>query len=64
MKEPNLVGDCIAEMKNACNLPISVKTRIGFDDCEDYEYLKKFLTIIKNAGSEIFYIHARKAILE
>ena len=63
MKEPNLVGDCIAEMKNACNLPISVKTRIGFDDCEDYEYLKKFLTIIRKAGSEIFYIHARKAIL-
>ena len=63
MKEPNLVGDCIAEMKNACNLPISVKTRIGFDDCEDYEYLKKFLTVIKKAGSEIFYIHARKAIL-
>ena len=63
MKEPNLVGDCIVEMKNACNLPISVKTRIGFDDCEDYEYLKKFLTIIRKAGSEIFYIHARKAIL-
>ena len=63
MKEPNLVGDCIAEMKNECNLPISVKTRIGFDDCEDYEYLKKFLTIIRKAGSEIFYIHARKAIL-
>ena len=63
MKEPNLVGDCIAEIKNACNLPISVKTRIGFDDCEDYEYLKNFLTIIRKAGSEIFYIHARKAIL-
>ena len=63
MKEPNLVGDCITEMKNSCNLPISVKTRIGFDDCEDYEYLKKFLTIIKKAGSEIFYIHARRAIL-
>jgi len=63
MKEPNLVGDCITEMKNSCNLPISVKTRIGFDDCEDYEYLKKFLTIIRKAGSEIFYIHARKAIL-
>jgi len=63
MKEPNLVGDCIAEMKNACNLPISVKTRIGIDDFEDYEYLKKFLTIIRKAGSEIFYIHARRAIL-
>ena len=37
MKEPNLVGDCINEMVNACNLPISIKTRIGFDDCENYE---------------------------
>ncbi len=63
MKEPNLVGECINEMKNACSLPITVKTRIGFDDCEDYEYLKKFLTIIKNAGSETFIIHARRAIL-
>ena len=63
MKEPNLVGECINEMKNACSLPISVKTRIGFDDYEDYEYLKKFITIIKNAGSETFIIHARRAIL-
>ena len=63
MKEPNLVGDCIAEMKNACNLPISAKTRIGFDDCEDYEYFKRFLTVIREAGAEIFYIHARRAIL-
>ena len=63
MKEPNLVGECINEMKNACSLPITVKTRIGFDDYEDYEYLKKFLTIIKNAGSETFIIHARRAVL-
>ena len=63
MKEPNLVGECINEMKNACSLPITVKTRIGFDDYEDYEYLKRFLTIIKNAGSETFIIHARRAIL-
>ena len=63
MKEPNLVGECISEMKNACSLPITVKTRIGFDDYEDYEYLKKFITIIKLAGSETFIIHARRAIL-
>ena len=63
MKEPNLVGECINAMKNACSLPITVKTRIGFDDYEDYEYLKKFITIIKNAGSETFIIHARRAIL-
>ena len=63
MKEPNLVGDCIGEMKNSCNLPITVKTRIGYDDLEDYEYLNKFLSIINNAGSKTFIIHARRAIL-
>jgi tRNA-dihydrouridine synthase A len=63
MKEPNLVGDCINEMVNACKIPISVKTRIGFDEFEDYEYLKKFLSIIKKAGVKTFVIHARRAIL-
>ena len=64
MKEPNLVGDCINEMVNACSLPISIKTRIGFDNYEDYEYLKKFIATIKKAGSKIFIIHARRAILD
>ena len=64
MKEPNLVGDCISEMNNACSLPITVKTRIGYNNIEDYEYLKKFLEIIKKAGSETFIIHARRAILD
>ncbi len=63
MKEPNLVGECVSEMKNASSLPVTVKTRIGFDDKEDYEYLKKFLKIIKNAGARSFIIHARRAIL-
>ena len=63
MKEPNLVGECVNEMKNASNLPVTVKTRIGFDDYENYEYLKKFLTIIKNAGAKTFIIHARRAML-
>ena len=63
MKEPNLVGECVNAMKRSSNLPVTVKTRIGYDDHEDYEYLKKFLTIIKNAGAENFIIHARRAIL-
>ena len=64
MKEPNLVGDCVNEMVNACSLPISIKTRIGFDDNENYEYLKKFIATIKKAGSKTFIIHARRAILD
>tara|TARA_Y100001970_G_C14126083_1_gene799010 strand:+ start:24 stop:1019 length:996 start_codon:yes stop_codon:yes gene_type:complete len=64
MKEPNLVGDCVNEMVNASKLLISVKTRIGYDNNEDYEYLNKFINTIKNAGSKIFIIHARRAILK
>jgi len=64
MKEPNLVGDCISEMKNACKIPITVKTRIGYNNVESYEFLRKFITIIKNAGSTTFIIHARRAILD
>ena len=63
MKEPNLVGECVNEMTNATSLPITIKTRIGIDGIEDYEYLKKFITIIKNAGTKTFIIHARRAIL-
>ena len=63
MKEPNLVGECVNEMTNATSLPITIKTRIGIDNIEDFEYLKKFITIIKNAGVKTFVIHARRAIL-
>ena len=37
MKEPGLVADCISEMKSKTRLPITIKTRIGYDDIEDYE---------------------------
>jgi len=64
MKEPNLVGECINEMKNSCTIPISVKTRIGYNEIEDYNFFKSFIGIIKKAGSNIFIIHARRAMLE
>ncbi len=63
MKEPNLVGECINEMKNSCKIPISAKTRIGYNDIEDYNFFKSFIEKIKKAGSNIFIVHARRAIL-
>ena len=63
MKEPDLVAECVHSMCNATNLPISVKTRIGYNDVENFDFLKKFILKIKNAGSNKFVIHARKAIL-
>jgi len=64
MKEPDLVSECINEMVNSCKIPVTAKTRIGFDDTEDFIYLNKFVLKIKEAGCKTFIIHARKAILK
>ena len=64
MKEPDLVAKCIESMSKATKLPITVKTRIGYNDVEDFEFLKSFIKITKNAGSHKFIIHARKALLK
>ncbi len=64
MKEPNLVSECINEMVNSCKIPVTAKTRIGFDNTEDFDYLNKFINKIKDAGCMTFIIHARKAILK
>ena len=64
MREPDLVSECINEMINSCKIPVTAKTRIGFDDTEDFIYLNKFVLKIKEAGCKTFIIHARKAILK
>ena len=63
IKEPNLVADCLVEMQNKTKLPVTVKTRIGYDKVEDYESLFKFISILKSTGIKTFIIHARKAVL-
>jgi tRNA-dihydrouridine synthase A len=63
MKEPKLVAECVNKMVNATKLPVSIKTRIGYDDIEDFEFLKDFIITIKQAGVKKFIIHARRAIL-
>ena len=64
MKEPDLVSECLAEMKNSCNIPVTAKTRIGFDNTEEFDYLNMFINKIKNAGCNTIILHARKAILK
>ena len=64
MKEPDLVSECINEMINSCNIPVTAKTRIGIDDIEDFNYLNEFILKLKEAGCKTFIIHARKAILK
>ena len=63
MKEPNLVADCINAMINATKIPISIKTRIGYNDIENFEFLRSFIATLKKAGVKKFIIHARRAIL-
>jgi len=64
IKEPDLVSECINEMVNSCKIPVTAKTRIGYDDIEDFEYLNNFINKMKVAGCKTFILHARKAILK
>ena len=63
MKEPELVAECIHAMVNACKIPVTAKTRIGFDDVEDFDYLNNFIRQMRDAGAKTFILHARKAML-
>jgi tRNA-dihydrouridine synthase A len=63
MAEPDLVAECVAAMRAAVNLPVTVKTRIGIDGRDSYEELVDFVARVAMGGCEVFVIHARKAWL-
>jgi len=64
MKEPDLVASCVESMIDKCDIPVTVKSRIGIDDMESYEQLADFIMRIHNKGCQHFIIHARKAWLQ
>jgi len=64
MQEPDLVAKCIEAMTKATKLPVTIKTRIGYNDVENFEFLKSFIQTTKDAGTKKFIIHARKALLK
>ena len=64
IKEPDLVADCLSAMVQSTKLPVTAKTRIGYDDVEDFDYLNSFVEKIKNTGVKTIILHARKAILK
>lgn len=64
MAEPQLVADCVAAMRAAVRIPVTVKTRIGIDDRDSYEHLHDFVTRVAEAGCETLIVHARKAWLK
>jgi len=64
MKQPSLVADCVAAMREAVKVEVTVKCRIGVDDQVPQEVLPKFLEQISAAGCQRVVIHARKAWLQ
>lgn len=63
MAEPGRVADCVAAMREAGPLPVTVKTRIGIDDMDGYDVLAGFVERVAAAGCKSFAVHARKAWL-
>lgn len=63
MNEPARVRDCLAAMREAVAVPVTVKTRIGVDDNDSEEFLHRFVETVAESGVQTFIIHARKAWL-
>ena len=64
MATPETVAECVDSMRQAVDIPVTIKTRIGIDEQEDYEHLHNFVRINREAGCRIFIVHARKAWLK
>ncbi len=64
MAEPALVADCVAAMRDAVDLPVTVKHRTGIDAVEEYAFVRDFVGGVVAAGAGAFIVHARNAILK
>lgn len=63
MKTPDLVGACVAAMKERVKVPVTVKSRIGVDDQDPEEALDRLAEAVFAAGADALWVHARKACL-
>ncbi len=63
MANAALVAECVHAMQSRVTIPVTVKTRIGIDEQDDYAFLHNFIESVKQSGCRVFIIHARKAIL-
>lgn len=63
MSHPQIVADCVRAMQSVVDVPVTIKTRIGIDDLDQYEFLRDFVIANIEAGCDTFVVHARKAIL-
>ncbi len=64
MNEAELVARCVAAMRAACDLPVTVKHRIGVDRQDSYGFVRDFVGTVAGAGCTVFIVHARSAWLD
>jgi tRNA-dihydrouridine synthase A len=64
MAHPDRVADCIDQMQQAVDIPVTIKHRLGIDELDSQEYLLEFVRKVRDTGCKTFIIHARKAILQ
>jgi tRNA-dihydrouridine synthase A len=64
MAEPAMVAECVAAMRDAVSVPVTVKHRIGLDHDEDYAMVRDFVGTVAGAGCDVFIVHARNAVLK
>ncbi len=64
MKSPDLVSECLTAMREAVQVPVTAKCRIGVDEQEPREVLPQFLEMIEQTGVRRVTVHARKAWLQ
>ena len=63
MLDPARVAACVAAMRAAVDVPVTVKTRLGVDEHDSYEFLAAFIESVAAVGCDTFIVHARKAWL-
>jgi tRNA-dihydrouridine synthase A len=63
MLTPERVADCVAAMRAAVGVPVTVKHRLGVDDYDSYEFAREFVATVAAVGCSTFIVHARKAWL-
>jgi tRNA-dihydrouridine synthase A len=63
MRQPSVVAECVSRMRDAVDVPVSVKCRIGVDDQDSYEFFEQFANRLVEARVDALIVHARAAIL-
>lgn len=64
MAEPETVAACIKSMQAVVDIPVTVKSRIGIDEMDEYSDLTRFIQVVAESGCDTFIVHARKAWLK